>query len=70
MRFDYKQPVLMVMIKRDLTHRCPSLGASGSHLARLCVDGFGGNEEAISESVITASVSATAEASNAFNSAN
>lgn len=26
--FDYKQPVLIVMIKRDLTHQCPSLKQS------------------------------------------
>ena len=72
--FDYKQPVLIVMIKRDLTHQCPSLNRARSHLARLSVTVCGGNEEAspeaISESIITRAVSATAKASTASNSVN
>ena len=69
--FDYKQPVLIVMIKRDLTHRCPSLNRARSQLASLSVSVCGGNEEAsteaISESIITSVVSTTAKASNLVN---
>lgn len=76
MPFDYKQPVLIVMIKRGLTHWRPSLNRASSHLARLSVDVCGANEEAspeaISEtlSIITGTVCATARASNASNSVN
>lgn len=74
MPFDYKQPVLIVMIKRDLTRRCPFLNQARSHLARLSVDVCGGNEEAspeaISDSIITSTVSAAARVSNASNSVN
>lgn len=58
--FDYKQAELIVMIKRDLTHRYPSLIRARSYLASLSVDVCGCNEEAslepISQSVITATV--------------
>lgn len=74
MPFDYKQTVLIGMIKRDLTHQCPSLSCAHSHLARLSLDVCGGNEEALpeafSETVITSPDSATATASNASNSVN
>lgn len=49
--FDYKQLVLIVMIKRDLTYRCPSLNPARSHLARLSADVYGGNEEASAEAI-------------------
>lgn len=60
MPFDYKQRALIVLIKRELTHRCPSLSPARSHLARLSAEVFGGNEEAsteaISESIIAPSL--------------
>lgn len=72
--FDYKQPLLIVLIKRDLTHRCPSLSPARSHLATLSTGVFGRNEEAspeaISESIITSTASATAKDSNASKSVN
>lgn len=70
MPFDYKQPVLIVMIKRDLTRRCPFLNRARSHLARLSVDVCGGIEEAPPEAISESTVSATAKASNASNSVN
>lgn len=64
MSFDRTQPLLIVMIQRDLTHQCTSLQLDKSHPAILSVYVCGGNEKAlpkvISESILPRNDFATA----------